>query len=224
MGCSLTYFKNKTMKKIKNTIILVLLSVFVFSGCEKELDTEGISRTTYYPVITVKGEQWNSVLIGEVFTDPGAEASEDGQRIELSVNGTVNTNIPGVYTITYSATNKDGFSVIKRRYVGVIDPAVADADMSGKYKRNAGANGVSTVNKLGVGHYVTDNVGGTSAAGSSTTVHFYHYEGNKLGVPAQDVNGSEFAATKATVDLGQSYSWEVLNSGYGAGIRTFVKF
>ncbi len=213
------------MKKIKNSIILLLLSVFVFSGCEKELDSEGITKKiTYFPIITMKGEQWNSVLVGQSFTDPGAEATEEGQKIELSVKGTVNTSVPGVYTITYSATNKDGYSAIKRRYVGVIDPAVADADMSGKYKRNAGANGVSTVTKLGLGHYTSDNVGGAKDPGPGVTVHFYHYEGNKLGVPAQDVSGSEFAATKATVELGKSYSWEVINSGYGAGIRTFVKF
>ncbi|WP_439879593.1 DUF5011 domain-containing protein [Pontibacter sp. MBLB2868] len=211
------------MRKLKFLYLLLALSMFSFSSCEKELDTEGISRITYFPSVSLKGEQWNSILAGTTFSDPGAEATEGGEMIEVETKGTVDTNVPGVYVMTYTATNKDGFSTSVRRYVGVIDPAVADADMSGKYQRDAGAYGVSTVTKLGLGHYVTDNVGGVATPGPATTVHFFHYQDNKLGVPAQDVAGSEFAATSATVNMGNSYSWSVINSGYGAAIRKFVK-
>lgn len=65
-----------------------------------------------------------------------------------------------MYTITYTALNKDGYSATEYRYVGVIAPNVKGIDMSGKYKRNAGALGVSTVTKISDNFYKSDNVGG----------------------------------------------------------------
>jgi hypothetical protein len=210
------------MKKIK-ILFLLLSTIGFFSACERELETEGISRITYYPVLTLKGEQWNSIPVGGTFTDAGITAKEGETDIEVSKTGTVDTSKPGVYTITYTAVNKDGYSASTRRYVGVISPQTAAIDLSGQYKRNAGALGVSTVTKLGPGFYQTDNVGGVATPGPATTVKFYHYEGNKLGVPAQLVNGSEFSAESATVKVGIEYSWVVINSGYGTALRTFVK-
>ena len=210
------------MKRFR-IIYILFVAAGLLSGCERELETEGISKITYFPTLTMNGEQWNSVLVGQPFTDPGVEATENENQIEVIVEGSVDSNVPGVYVLAYTATNKDGFSSSIRRYVGVITPEAEAADISGTYMRDAGAFGVSTVTKLGPGLYQTDNVGGVAVPGPATTVLFFHYEGNKLGVPIQSVNGNMFSATNATVIPGESYTWIVINGGYLDNQRTFIK-
>jgi hypothetical protein len=215
---------NTTIMKTKLYITaLMLFCAAVITGCG-DLDSEGVSKTTYYAIIQLNGEQWNRVSQGDTWTDPGAVATEDEQEIALTTGGdVVDTNTPGVYTITYKATNKDGFSSTAYRYVGVIAPSVEGIDLTGKYKRNAGAFGVSTVTKVADNLYKTDNVGGVAAGGPGTTVYFYHYDDGTLGVPYQIVAGSPFYCTDASVDVGASYSWVVINGGYGTALRTFIK-
>ena len=202
---------------------LVLAMALTLLGCEKDDETAHVSRVTTYPVITMSGEEWNVIAQGESFTDPGATAMEGEAQIEYTTTGSVDTNTPGVYVITYAAVNSDGFSTSATRKIGVISPEAAAIDLSGEYQRNAGAGGVSTVTMLAPGFYQTDNVGGVAEPGPATTVRFYHYDVNELGVPPQDVLGSTFSAVDATVIPGESYSWIVINSGYGDALRTFVK-
>ncbi|HMS29540.1 MAG TPA: DUF5011 domain-containing protein [Saprospiraceae bacterium] len=212
------------MKKIVNHIVYgILYTLIIFlSSCEGI--TEDVSQITYYPILTLKGEQWNTIDVGQSFTDLGATATEGGNEINVKVGGDqVNSNIPGVYTITYTAVNKDGFSATEYRYVGVIDPSVKGKDMSGSYKRNAGVFGVSIVTKISDNFYKSDNVGGVAVGGPASTVFFYHYNKDLLGVPLQIVAGSPFYCENATVQLGASYKWIVRNSGYGPALRTFLK-
>jgi hypothetical protein len=216
------------MKTIKTSSWL-LLSVVLFFSCERELETEGLSRITFYPVITMNGEEWITLLQGSTYTDPGVIATIDDQPVEVSVtqmpnpNQMPDPNVPGVYVTTYTATNKDGYSISVTRKVGVISPETAAMDLSGRYKRNAGAGGISTVTRLGPGFYQTDNVGGVAQPGPATTVRFFHYEGNKVYGPPQNVGGSIFSVINGTVTPGVSYSWVVINPGYGEVLRTFEK-
>lgn len=204
----------------------MLLGAFFLLSCEKDDATEHISKVTTYAVLDMKGEEWVVVPQGGTYTDAGAEAAIGDTPAEVSVTYSPKApdpNVPGVYVITYTATNEDGFSASVTRKVGVISAATAAMDLSGKYKRNAGAGGISTITKLGPGFYQTDNVGGVAEPGPSTTVRFFHFEGNKLAGPPQDVLGSTFSVIDGTVIPGVSYSWIVINSGYGDAMRTFVK-
>lgn len=212
------------MKNIISKIFYVALVSILFTSCERDLETEGITKKiTYYAVITLNGEQWNVVPVGGSWTDPGATATEGGVEIPHVVGGdVVDTSTPGVYTITYSAINKDGYSSLERRYIGVITPAAAAIDLTGKYKRNAGSAGVSEVKKIKDGLYSASNIGGTTPD-IAVAVNFYHYEIDKINAPPQVVGGSLFYTTKGSVAIGTSYSWAVINSGYGDAVRTFVK-
>lgn len=213
------------MKILNKTFLAIMLSVaaLFLSGCEKDDETANVSFVTTYPVVNVIGEQWEVLQVGEAFTDSGATAFEGETSIEYTTSGSVDTNVPGVYVLTYTAVNQEGFTAFNRRYVGVVTPEAAAIDLSGRYQRNAGAMGISTVTQIEPGLFETNNVGGVAAPGPATTVRFYHYDVGQLGVPPQDVQGSEFAAINATVIPGVSYTWSVINSGYGAGPRTFVK-
>lgn len=216
---------------MKSYIAYVFLALAVFlHGCE-ETDSKGLSRLTYYAVITLEGEQWNSIPVGGSWTDPGAKATEDGVEIPLVISGDeVDTNTPGVYTIEYSAVNKDGYPSSEYRYIGVIDPS-ATADLTGKYKRDFGEFGISDVKKVdGIANlYVTNNVGGVKAPSEATTVRFFYYEGShddedgKIEAPYQMVFGSPFNTEGGRIVEGQFYEWKVINPGYGTAVRHFDK-
>src|SRR5690606_31559654 len=72
------------------------------------------------------------VQAGEAFTLPGATATEQGTEIPVSRNitgtyfaGVVNdidTSVPDIYNVTYSAVNVDGFTGSASRTVFVKPP------------------------------------------------------------------------------------------------------
>ena len=70
------------------------------------------------PVITLNGSNSMSVSQDSVFTDPGATAMDnvDGS-VAVTVSGSVNTAVPGTYTLTYSATDVAGNSSSTTRTV-----------------------------------------------------------------------------------------------------------
>lgn len=204
-------------------LIVMALTLFAAFSCEEDKVTEGISTITYYPIITLKGEQWNVVKVGATFADPGAGAKEGDKDIEVKVTGAVDTKTPGVYTIQYDAVNKDGYSSTEYRYVGVISNAAWGVDISGSYKRNAGALGVSKVTKVADNLYKADNVGGVAVPSPGDAVFFYYFDKGKLGVPYQLTPGNAFECTNATIKEGVSYSWVVINPGFGTALRVFEK-
>ena len=209
------------IKGIKYIAITVLTGLLF--ACEPDKVTEGISDITYYPVITLKGDQWTQVPVGTKFTDPGVESKENGEVITTKITGTVDETKAGVYVLQYDAVNKDGYASTDYRYVGVIDPAVAGTDISGAYRRNAGENGISNVSKISGNLYYTDNIGGVATTNSGLGVYFYHYAKGKLGVPFQLTPGNSFSATNGNIVEGTQYSWVVINPGYGTAVRTFIK-
>src|SRR5687767_11873241 len=110
------------MKKSILKIMFFICAAALVSSCERDLETEGINtKITYYPVITLAGEQFNTIPVGGTFSDPGVTAMEGDKEIDVVITGDqVDVNTPGVYTIEYSATNVDGYSSTERRYIGVI--------------------------------------------------------------------------------------------------------
>ncbi len=87
---------------------------------------KGYIQITYYsdmtsPVITLLGSNPTSISLNTTFIDAGATAFDaiDGSVGVVSTS-TVNTAIPGSYTITYTATDAAGNSAIATRTVNVI--------------------------------------------------------------------------------------------------------
>jgi hypothetical protein len=79
------------------------------------------------PVVTLVGD---ASIVHEAFTpfvDPGATAQDNRGPLPVTVSGAVNVNVPGIYTLTYTATNGLKTSSITRT-VTVVDsrpPAIA---------------------------------------------------------------------------------------------------
>ncbi len=220
----ITFKKKINMRKYLIYIKILFLSAVILS-CEKELTTENISRITYYPVFEVKGDRWVQIDKGGSWSDPGVVGKEGTKVIPVKVEGAdkVDLTTPGVYTIKYSAENKDGYAATTYRYIGVIDPAVKGKDITGNYKRNAGAGGVSAVTPVAGNLFKANNVGGVATASDEVSVQFYYYAPGMIKAPYQFNGSGYFETENEAITEGEGYSWVVLNSGYGTALRIFIK-
>ena len=75
------------------------------------------------PVVTLIGANPLTNVVHTFFTDPGATAATAcAGSLSVAINGTVNVNAPGTYTIEYSATDLSGNSATNTRTVYVVAP------------------------------------------------------------------------------------------------------
>lgn len=213
------------MKKI---LFLSIGAALLLTACEK--DSLGVSTTTTYPTVEVTGDQAMTILVGGSYTELGCVAMEGTKDISANVVtvGSVDPATPGVYTITYTVENSDGFAASNSRNVGVIDATAAAMDISGVYKRNAGALGLATVTKSATykGLYINNNPGGVdlSLGAAPIPIYMFHWTATKIGAPAQNSVAGSFACINGSYDnVNKKYTWTCINAGYGASPRTFIK-
>lgn len=150
---------------------LIVLFAVVLISCNKydPHDTDrrvGISTITHYVVLTLKGDPFQSVVQNGSFTDSGATAFENGTAVAYSVSGSIDFTSLGIYTLTYSAVNKDGYTSSITRKVAVIPgPELPGVDLSGSYNNVGAASLTASIKKLAPGVYFTSNCwGGASEA------------------------------------------------------------
>lgn len=117
------------MKKIIYSLFVCLTLVFV--SCEDKTSYDD-SQITFYVNFEMLGDKTMLVPVGTQFVEPGVTATDKGKDITSSIvkTGTVNSNVVGLYPITYSAVNVDGYTSSVTRTVIVCDPSVT-TDISG---------------------------------------------------------------------------------------------
>lgn len=117
--------------KNRKLIYILLAALFIpFSGCQKEYEDE--SRITYFPLFEMDGESEVIHTVGEPYTDGSVTATEEGKPLQVSVQvigdvtgysgTTVNVDVIDKYSITYSATNADGYVGTSTRTVYIAPP------------------------------------------------------------------------------------------------------
>lgn len=91
-----------------------------------EITTDGVTRVTYYPQLNIIGGDMITHAKGTPFVDPGFTATLNGVDVkdDVVLDGSVDANTEGVYTLTYTYTNVDGFAASASREV-VVAPATA---------------------------------------------------------------------------------------------------
>lgn len=123
--------------------LLVAGAVLVLQSCKKEDVTD--------PEITIQGGNTAISSLNATFTNPTATATdaEDGDlTASITVEGTVNKDLAGVYTLTYKATDAAGNTGSAMLTVTVRNDAYA---LAGTYEgKETDINGPYT--------YVQDNV------------------------------------------------------------------
>lgn len=106
---------------------LAYLMAFVFTlaltSCGED-STAGMTDITYYAELTLEGETTMYVDKGDAYEEPGYSAVMNGEDVtdQVEVTSNVDTSTSGVYTITYSIVNEDGFYTTSTRTVIVLDP------------------------------------------------------------------------------------------------------
>lgn len=185
------------MKKI--LFLSIISTALFFSGCKKDgiVSTEtnvGNSTITYFVDLALTGASTMTISKGDTFSDPGAVATENGKAVTVSVAGAVDNSKPGIYVLTYSAVNKDGFAKSVSRTV-VVAPGneMPGVDLSGTYSATNGL--VATVSKIGNGAYFMTNCNHplTPIAG-----YFFSTDGLAISFPKQMTNYGEMYSTAGT--------------------------
>ena len=212
---------------MKYKIFFLSLIVALISACNKDTITQtdtqvGESTITYYVVLTLNGEPTMSVVKGTTFTDPGVTATSNGQPVDYTTTGTVDINTPGLYILTYTAVNKDGYSSSVSRNVVVIASAPAsDVDISGSYSYVGSSNYTSTVTMVAPGVYSTDNCWSGSTI---IPVIFVCLDGATISIPTQNTAYGPVFGTGTLDNTGKLvYSVSIPNFGISDSPRTWQK-
>lgn len=98
---------------------------------------------TTEPEITILGENLVSIIEGTFYIDPGATALDniDGAVAVTSI-GNVDTNAPGTYIISYSATDAAGNSAFKSRTIEVIAETILGNNLGGTVTSSSGGGSI----------------------------------------------------------------------------------
>ena len=105
----------------------------VVVGNELKLQPSAVSDTTP-PIITLNGNATLSVNAGTTYTDAGATATDETAPANPTVTtaGTVNTSVPGVYVLSYDATDAAGNNALTvTRTVTVVDATAPVITLTG---------------------------------------------------------------------------------------------
>ncbi len=123
------------MKKIKYILSMIAAVVFITTGCTKKVTTEDNSTLEYFVAYDLVGGNLLKIEVGDVFVDPGFVATEQGQDVtnKVTVTGSVDGLTVGLYTLNYSATNKNGYKSAATRTIIIYDPAAPATDIGGNY-------------------------------------------------------------------------------------------
>ncbi len=185
------------MKIAFSSFVMLLILGGLFS-CKKDnfnypKGTVGSSKITYFATFKLAGDPYVSIVQGDTYVDSGATATQNGTDLTVATSGAVDASTVGIYTLTYSATNSDGFPASVSRTVAVLPSAeLPGVDISGTYYYvSTGANN-STVTKLAPGFYSTSN-----CWSSATTIGclFLCVDGQNIIMPNQATPYGELFGT-----------------------------
>ncbi len=138
------------------------------SGNDAEQRVRVTVVDTTGPVISLNGSNPMTVECHTSFTDPGATAADACEGpATVSASGSVNPNVPGSYSITYTASDSGGRTTTVVRTVNVVDttpPAIScPADVFVNYDPAAGGAVVTYAAPSG-----TDSCSGPLTAAQTT--------------------------------------------------------
>lgn len=103
--------------------IFAFVAIMALASCGDK-DSEGLTRITYYPTISLEGDASMLIQKGSTYEEPGYTSYLNGEDVtdKVTVTSNVNTNKSGVYTITYNTMkNDDGYGASASRTVIVLD-------------------------------------------------------------------------------------------------------
>ena len=190
------------MKKIVLMLAssIILAGVLTFSSCSEADLTK--------PVITLKGNNPDRVTLFSAtsYADPGATVTDDNDKnLDITVDGTVDMNNAGDYTLTYSSTDKAG-NIAKVERTVTVDGALY---LEGAYDVADNVNGSIT-------NYV-ENISSSSI--NFNKIFFTRFANYDDGTVYATVSGKTITIPSQSVTCGTSPNIAVRNF---TGNGTFV--
>jgi len=129
------------MKKILFYTLMCCLAFGGFASCSDDEEMTD-SKLTYYPIMEIQGDEFTIVPIGTEYTELGCKGTLLGEDCSSNIvtKGVedVDSNTPGLYYITYSYKNKDGYMTSTKRTVAVCDPTIT-TNFEGNYTVQKGS-------------------------------------------------------------------------------------
>lgn len=210
------------MKNIKKICFLVLAFTTLFS-CSYEPEIG--SSVTVYPIVTINGAELVTLAKGTPYVELGAKALSGSASLPVVTTGAVNSNVIGVYKVTYEAFNSDGFPASKTRTVLVMSPNPSTIDLSGNWFRGAGKNVITRISDR---VYKCDNATGyTTGDDNNLIMIFYNLDDTKIYAPFQEncsSTGISAESNIGTITSSTGFNWVIFASGFfGTAVRSFVR-
>ncbi len=116
------------------TAIALIATTSIFTGCKKD--------DTTAPIVTLTGAASQTISLQGTYMEQGATANDDKDgKLTPIASGTVNSNLTGTYTLTYSATDAAGNTGTATRTVIVQNDAYA---LAGTYTVTETCNSVAS--------------------------------------------------------------------------------
>lgn len=212
------------MKKI---LLVACGLLIVFAACKKDPDPVSRVVDVTAPSIVVNGDKVVSVKVGGTFTDPGATLTDDvtGAVTTIYADEPIDLDLTkaGMYTLTYSAKNANGYATTAARYIGVTNYNDG-ANLSGPYVRTSNNRKVN-VTKEAASVYAIHDFGG---AGIPADIgYFVVLDTNHIDFGNQYSETVGYFTAKIdhfymrTGDTSFAYALDA--AGYGTAVRNFVK-
>jgi hypothetical protein len=136
------------MKKFIHTKFCIAIGIVslstIFFSCESEGDSVGISTVTYFPSFEIVDGESVVIETGDDFV-PDAIVMEGENELEPTIDTNLDKEVPGIYSVVYSAVNSDGYAGSATQEVVVYDPAIVATDVTGNIVDVANANRKGTV-------------------------------------------------------------------------------
>jgi len=138
---------------MKKLLLYTTLVALTLVGCNPDLESEGISRITYFPEFILEGEDFYIIDEGDPFVEPGISVLEQGSEIPFTSTfvgrytgysgSTIGTDADQ-YNLTYDAVNKDGFAASESRTIAEVNTGDLLTSIEGAYSADpVRINGVS---------------------------------------------------------------------------------
>ncbi|TCZ66526.1 DUF5011 domain-containing protein [Flaviaesturariibacter aridisoli] len=214
---------------MKKYLFGLLCMGLLLGSCKKDpvntADRVGSSRVTRFPTFTVTGGNYRSIVQGSTYTEPGVTAAEGSTSLTVTTSGSVDAATVGVYELTYTATNSDGFPATVTRTVAVLPgPEAAGVNIAGKYANVGSFAWTAEVEKLAPGFYRSDNVWG---GGSAAVVPSYILttDGQNLILPENTLSSYGAVSGDGTLDAQGNMNLHVslLDQGISNSLRKWKK-
>lgn len=214
------------MKNIKNIIIIasIILGMSACKKIENQFPSKVVKVT--YPGIVLKGSDVVSLNVGDSYTDAGATLTDDITGAVSDITGDVSgvdLTTEGLYFVTFTAANANGYETTISRPVAVTD-IDNTFDISGEYL-HAARGGTANVTKVARGLFLSDNVnGGGSSLGS---IYMMVRSDFSIDVPMQYSADGAFTGDYLDEELilspDTTYSYAIDAPGFGSSARLFEK-